>query len=194
MFDYIKTLINELSPTNGLPVPIDSFADDHPIEEMIAKLLPESVHRVLLAAPKHLLPVTRQSTAAATLGDDGNALLPKPANLIRFVGLRLGNWQRRVEEADSPDTPKAQLQFNPYLRGGYAKPVVIDFGTHYSLIPAKAADLPDGLLEYVADVQPDSLNGMLKEAVAWQCAALYLQIVGLQSYLQAEQKSLELLK
>lgn len=194
MLDYIKTLINELSPTNGLPVPIDGFADDRPLDDMLMTLLPEAKHRVLLIAPKQLLPVAKISTSAAQLGGDGNALLAKPENLIRYLGIRLGHWQRRVEEADAPDTQRAQRQYNRHLRAGYAKPVVIDFGTHYSLFPATAADLPGGQLEYVENVELEQLNIKLKEAVAWQCAALYLQVVGHQSSQQAEEKVFMLLK
>ncbi|MBP3716915.1 MAG: hypothetical protein J6I79_05375 [Paludibacteraceae bacterium] len=194
MIDYIKTLINELSPTDGLPVPIDTFADDRPLDDMIATLLPEATHRVLLLAPKQQLPVATLPTTSATLGPDGNALLEKPADLVRFVGLRLGNWQRRVEEADAPDSPRAQRQTNPCLRAGYAKPVVVDGGPCYWLYPATAADLAEGVLEYVPETHPELLNLKLREAVAWQCAALYLQVIGHQQAQQAEQKVYLLLK
>ncbi|MBR6042006.1 MAG: hypothetical protein IKP37_05155 [Paludibacteraceae bacterium] len=133
-------------------------------------------------------------TTSATLGPDGNALLEKPADLVRFVGLRLGNWQRRVEVADAPDSSRAQRQTNPCLRAGYAKPVVVDGGPCYWLYPATAADLADGLLEYVPETHPELLNLKLREAVAWQCAALYLQVIGHQQAQQAEQKVFLLMK
>ncbi len=93
LIDMVKTFVNELSPTNGLPVPIDGFADDRPIDDAIDTLLNGAARTVLMLAPRSQLPLT-QTSVVAQLGEDGCARLGKPPNYLRLGSIRLPAWQR----------------------------------------------------------------------------------------------------
>lgn len=177
LINHIKTLVNEISPTDGLPIPIDDFADDRPIDDMIDSLLNGAARTLLLTAPVALLPVTTTATSTATLGTDGEALMPKPSGYLRLLGIRLPGWQRRVVEAQTPPSNTAQRQSNLFVRAGNAKPVVVDLGAQLQLWPA--TDSPtSGILDYVAETLPENLSERLQQILCWHCASLYLQVTG----------------
>lgn len=177
LINFVKTLVNEISPTNGLPIPIDGFADDRPIDDMIDQLLDPATRAVLQKCPPSKAPSTNLPLAEAHLEADGSALIIKPADYIRLLGVRLSGWQRSVGHAVAAHSSLAQQQGNSYLRAGNAKPVVVDVGTHLQLWPAQATHLVGATATYVAFTSPEMLGLSLQTAIGWQTAALYLQIV-----------------
>ncbi|MCQ2192181.1 MAG: hypothetical protein MJZ23_04880 [Paludibacteraceae bacterium] len=177
LIDMVKTFVNELSPTNGLPVPIDGFADDRPIDDAIDTLLNGAARTVLMLAPRSQLPLT-QTSVVAQLGEDGCARLGKPPNYLRLGSIRLLAWQRPATVSVPSTGGVAQRQGNVYLRAGRCKPVAVDAGPYWQLWPAQLGDDLTASLEYVALTLPEDMAVGLQLATCWQCAALYLQISG----------------
>lgn len=161
LVNHIKTLINEISPTNGLPIPIDGFADDRPIDDMIVQLLPEAARTTLLRAPVARVPVSDSPVALAIVQADGSAVWTKPHDYLRFVRLQLTHWQRAVVVATPQDSELALRQGNRYLQAGVAKPLVVDVGPALEFRPVQHQAELEGKVRYVPDLTADQLPPLL---------------------------------
>lgn len=178
---YTKTLLNEVTPSNGLKVQIMTFADDKPVDHHIDLLLDECACQVLLKAPSTLLSAT--ALAADQLVLDARqhcATLSKPADYLRLLRFSLPSWRREVYQAQPMGSPCALRVGGLHRRGTPFHPVVIERESDWVLTPCLSSDSAsvDTQLLVVCRTVAENLPLRLQWSVAWLCASRVLQIMG----------------
>lgn len=158
-----------------------------PLQIMINALLDEAAKRVLMNCPLHYLdPVKSTETAGtANTGDTKTGYIPLAANFLRFVSLKMADWKRAVagNEIINQNSPNYSAQFNPYSKGGTAKPVAaFSFRTistvhtrvieYYSINTSHNIDY----LYYIQETVAENVQSNLIDALTWAVAGMVLQV------------------
>ena len=179
---YTKTLIDEVSPSNGVSVTLMSFADDKPYDHHIDLLLNECATRVLLAAPTDMLsPTYADCSQIKPSSNIGVGVMDKPDDWLRLIGAKLNSWKHWVAKqtpAYSVLTGLTNQTDVTRCRGTSLHPMLIADGTRLWFLPYRQNDSTSSasVLAYVAQTLPENLSLRLQYAVAWNCAARVLEI------------------
>lgn len=191
----IKTRIDEITPINGLIVPLTGF-DDKPIDTFIDFILDECGDDTQMAAPLWKLNA-EESTATANAINEYSGYVDVPDNFLRLIGFRMMCWKRTVTELAIEGSVTANRQHNRFLRGGTAKPVcVIGHGSDAQNRPKRTIEYYSVVRNnhtierflYAAQTAAENLPDMLIEALMWKCASKVLQITGNANYQIAEER------
>ncbi len=160
------------------PEATDAVEQHFPLEDFAD----EACRRVLLSAPLQALPPGADfSNAPLTDRGDGSGVIVLPGDFLRLRRLRMQGWQRPVTEPIGEEAPQYNLQFNPFSRGGIAKPVAVLAAGHtlleyYSLPPGTEHVIAEA--RYIPDTAGSDMPEPLADAAAWMLAALVLQVSG----------------
>lgn len=99
--------------------------------------------RLLIEAPATLLP-TDDIKDLITLVDCGQGVVRAhlPECCVRPLEVQLQHWEHSVTTFASPQDGLAQLQLNPWTRGGMHHPVAVDHGSHLMLYSLPLGQTP----------------------------------------------------
>lgn len=179
---YTKTIIDEVSPVDGLEdgISISDFGSDKPIDDFISQVLQEAANETQLVAPTYYLTGSSLSLSDMVVGTDGVGVIAKPSSFLKALRFELATWKRAVNTTVSEGSPRADMQGNKYLRGGLAKPVVVEEKEYLRFYPCSLADKEAGLadLKYAAVLSPVKIPEPLQIPMCWLAASKVLQIVG----------------
>lgn len=187
IINKVKKKMNEISPYDSGDIVNNTLVDD---------MLDESNRTILLIAPVHLLPVTSAEISTGTSIDDKTGYINLPSDYIRFVELKMKDWEKSVVHPITENDPVYRLQKNPFARGDYKSPVVVLVGDkkieYYSIDSSHEIDF----FKYVKDTLPENLtNQKLIDALTWQCAGdCFVALLEPEIAKTAYQKSVEHLK
>lgn len=145
--EFVRSRMDELSYNNDdMIVPAD---DDRNFDNTVEKLLPEAAEFVYRAAPSRLLepqgeiavsaPGTQNAgILSSELRQDGSiaVTIDLDGGFLRMVSFKSDDSGIFVTEAVAFDSPKARMQENPYTRGTYDDPVVVERKTPRRLVLA----------------------------------------------------------
>lgn len=109
---------------------------------------------LLNTAPVEMLALTDITSEIAVIPteNDGVGTVLLPESCHRLVEFQLNGWCRPATIIDDPDCYEAQMQINPYSRGGNSQPIVVKRGNRLHLY-----SLPSGtpsILRAIAVVEP----------------------------------------
>lgn len=177
LIQYTKTLIDEVSPVDGNEddIHIADFGSDKPIDDFIDTMLQESANETQLAAPTYYLD---SANGSVTYETDGNCHFAKPTDFLKLLRVQLFYWERPVNATVQEGSIRADLQYNPYLRGGKAKPVVLEKKGELVLIPGSSQDVKGEPLEYAKVKLPEEVAEPLQIPMCWLCASKVFGIIG----------------
>lgn len=128
LINLVKAKLDELIPEGeGVVYDLEDTPNvSDPYDLLINAILNEAAKRVLMNCPKHYLdPVKSNATAIPELTDTKIGYIEIPSNFLRFISLKMSEWKTDVTELTPSESPEYTMQFNPYSRGGIAKPKVI---------------------------------------------------------------------
>lgn len=120
----IRVAIDENSRAERLIA--DEDVETLSLDEMVRSKIEESVRRVVMAAPVHLLDGGVALEDGVFWRDGGCGWLILPDDFMRLVLFRMSDWERPVYEPISAADPLYRLQHSRHrgLRGNPQKPVV----------------------------------------------------------------------
>ena len=151
--------------------------EQFPLEQM----LKDATRHLLLTAPRHVFDRPAELSAEPQPQADGSGTVALPADFLRLLSFRMEGWSRPVTEPVPASGSLYRRQFHPDLRGGTAKPVVVQEGNrlHYFSLPPKA-EHRIAEATYVPDVPPDdaAFPARLCSPLVWLAAAEVLQVTG----------------
>lgn len=154
--EFVRARMDELSYSNDdMIVPAD---DDRNFDNTVEKLLPEAAEFVYRAAPARLLEPQGEIAVSAAgtqtagilsseLRRDGSiaVTIDLDGGFLRMVSFKASDSDIYVTDTVAFDSPKARMQENPYARGTYDDPVVVERKTprrlhlaYYSVRDAEA--------------------------------------------------------
>lgn len=155
--EFVRARMDELSYSNDdMILPAD---DDRNFDNTVEKLLPEAAEFVCRVAPARLLEPQGEITVSAPgasasgilsseLKTDGSiaVTIDLDSGFLRMVSFKANDSDVFVTEPVPFDGQKARMQMNPYIRGTYDDPVVVERKTprrlhlsYYSVRDAGAA-------------------------------------------------------
>lgn len=174
---YTKTIIDEVSPVDGLEdgISISDFGSDKPIDDFISQVLQEAANETQLVAPTYYLDAERMSVSYT---NEGTCICAKPANFLKLLRVKLRNWERSVNVTVSEGSVRANMQGNRFLRGGNAKPIVVEEKSTLTFIPGSQQDTLGTPVEYAAVKVPDEIAEPLQIPMCWLAASKVLSIMG----------------
>lgn len=160
------------------------------INRYIDAKIGETLRIIALTAPPHLLwTEAYPNLPKPEKHQDGSGRITLDTEILRPVSLLMEGWQRPVTEFITINDPRYELQFNPFTRGGSAKPMAI-WGTdstgkqvidYYSL---PASYKRHHILELTCIAPPDenatsyNLAPVIIDALCYRCAAAVYDILG----------------
>lgn len=131
------------------------------------------------------------------LREDNVVVLELPDDFLRLHSFQIDGWQKVVTKAYDEESSIANLQKNPYTRGGIVKPVCIigykisesegstsdsigSYVTKHMYIYSAPESNKIGYLKhwYIKRLLPEQLQSNLIDPLAWQCAGNILHITG----------------
>ncbi len=135
--EFVRARMDELSYNNDdMIVPAD---DDRNFDNTVEKLLPEAAEFVYRAAPAGLLepqgeiavPAPGTQVAgilSSALRQDGSiaVTIDLDGGFLRMVSFKAGDSDIYVTGTVPHDSPQARMQANPYTRGTYDAPVIVE--------------------------------------------------------------------
>ncbi|MGN0214723.1 MAG: hypothetical protein ACI4AH_07965 [Muribaculaceae bacterium] len=81
---------------------------------------------LLRTAPSEMLPVKDVSGEVTAEADaSGVVTLTLPMRCVRLLEVQMQGWSRPVSRFVTADSPEAQMQSSPWLRGGCEQPVAV---------------------------------------------------------------------
>lgn len=95
---------------------------------------------------------------------DNSATVILPENCRRLVGFKLKEWKRSAKIITDPYSHEAQMQSNPYCRGGCENPIVVLHGNRlyvYSLSP-----LTSHVIDFATAIMEPTDGGYLMDEAA----------------------------
>lgn len=177
--EFVRARIDELSFSNDdMIFPAD---DDRNFDNTVEKLLPEAAEYVYRASPAGYLEpeseiyvpevgfATEGITSSALL-DDGSirVVVPTDSDFFRFVSFKSSDSDVYVTTTVPFNSPEARMQMDPYTKGSYDAPVVVERKmpgsieyTYYSVKPGRREDAePVGFSLYKID-KPSFADGSI---------------------------------
>lgn len=135
--EFVRARMDELSYNNDdMIVPAD---DDRNFDKTVEKLLPEAAEFVYRVAPARLLEPQEEIAVPAPgtqvagilssgLRQDGSiaVTIDLDGGFLRMVSFKAGDSSVYVTDTVAHDSPKARMQANPYTRGTFDDPVVVE--------------------------------------------------------------------
>ncbi len=134
LINGVKVKLDELIPEGeGVVFDLEETPNvSDPYDLLINAILNEAAKRVLMNCPKHYLsPVKSNATATPDATDTKIGYIVLPDNFLRFISLKMAEWKRPVTDLTPVGTEEYFMQYNPYVRGGIAKPKAAS--THRSI-------------------------------------------------------------
>jgi len=179
--DIVKSKIDELTPFDGGLTLISAPGNtaNNPVETYIEQFLDESAKETLLESPIHVLPVTDFSELTFDLSLK-KATIAIPSSYLRVGAIQFASWLRPVYKATYPGDPNYLKQFNRWLRGGSARPVVLwikEEGIE-KLVCYGVTSNTDYEASFVALTVAEEMPTNLIEPLTWHCAFQVLQVFG----------------
>lgn len=181
---YTKTIIDEVSPIDGLmdDIKIEDFGSDKPIDDFIATLIDESADETQLLAPTYYLRGKSLDENLIVVLEGDIAKATKPNGFLKCILFRLPSWKRAVTTTVREGSVRGDMQWNPYLRGGVAKPIVLENNDSLFFIPFKRYDATATSalkrLEYAYSMPAEEVVDCLQTPICWLTASKVLSIVG----------------
>jgi hypothetical protein len=187
LVNLVKIKLDELVP-EGEGVVYDLEKEPNisdPLNLYISGLLDESAKNVLQTAPKHLCPVTKSTETAIENSDGETGYVKCDTDYLRLFSFKMDEWERPVDDPITPENPLYKIQFNSYVRGGTAKPVVAISQKYitdavYKVLEyfsVSSSHVIDWFL-YIAETAATDLDDSLYEPLTWICAGKVLQNLG----------------
>lgn len=135
--EFVRARMDELSYNNDdMIIPAD---DDRNFDNTVEKLLPEAAEFIYRAAPSNLLepqeeivvpaPGTEtEGILSSVLRQDGSiaVTIDLDGGFLRMVSFKANDSDIYVTAPVPHDGPMARMQANPYTRGTYDAPVVVE--------------------------------------------------------------------
>lgn len=89
---------------------------------------------LLATAQAELLPIEEVGAdVTLAVSSDGVVTATLPPRCVRAVEWQLAGWEHSVTWFPQPELPAAQLQLNPWTRGGTCNPAAVDHGDRLML-------------------------------------------------------------
>lgn len=123
-YQYVRAVLDELDDSDDIGMTLLGN-EDNDLKELVTEFLPEAVVVVHKVAPAHMLS-GKQATSPLESIDGGMANLNIPERVLRVVYVKASDSDIYVTEVFKEGTPEARMQLNPFLRGRYDSPVVIE--------------------------------------------------------------------
>ena len=191
LINYVKAKLDEIIPEGeGVQFAVEGDVNvSDPLNLLINAILDEATKRVLLNAPIHLLDPVKSDTAEGTpeTSDTNIGYIVLADNFLRFVSLKMAEWERPVMYAMKQTEPEYAVQKNKWVRGGIAKPKAA-FATrtitsgettaqkrvleYYSVVSSHVIDW----LYYIQETSAQNLQSNLVDSLTWMAAGMILQI------------------
>ena len=164
--EFVRARMDELSYSNDdMIVPAD---DDRNFDTTVEKLLPEAAEFVYRAAPARLLePETEMEipsvgyisdrVESTELLENGaiRLVIPLDSGYLRFVSFKSTDSDVYLTAPVAFDSPEARMQINPYTRGTYDRPVIVERKTpgrvEYTYYTVRDKDNVPGFTLYSID-------------------------------------------
>uniref|UniRef100_UPI0040567D39 hypothetical protein n=1 Tax=Alistipes sp. TaxID=1872444 RepID=UPI0040567D39 len=147
------------------------------------KLLDESGEWVLRVVPLHALGEGKRLCCDSLKANaDGTGSLTLPADFVRLLSFRLSDWKRPVLSPILESDPRYMHQYDPILRGGPSKPVVVICNgnteiRYFTSSLGEDAKVVDA--RYVGySVVTDSFPKRLRDILAWRLAEQVSWVMG----------------
>lgn len=99
--------------------------DNTDMNTLIAKTIPEAINAVCLSAPVQLLDGTAVTPTSVATSQDGVVSFSVTEKVIRLVAFKAADSDIVVTDVVPEDSAIARMQLNPYVRGTYDKPVLV---------------------------------------------------------------------
>jgi hypothetical protein len=194
IINYVKAKLDELVPEGeGIIIKLSDEPNvTDPYDLLINAHLDEATKNIILSAPLSVLVPTKLAVTEGTPFSEGAlcGYIDLPANFLRLSQLMMTEWLRPVEIPLTPNSPKYKQQSNVHLRAGIAKPVAaLNWRKNGILVTrtleyysVSSAHLVEQLL-YMHDMFAEDFvaaNPLLLPSLAWMCAGIIMQIIGLQ--------------
>lgn len=154
--EFVRARMDELSFSNDDM--ISPAEDDRNFDNTVEKLLPEAAVFIYRAAPASLLEPQGEidagsdEIASVTFGTDGSigVTIDLSYGFLRMVSFKANDSDIYVTETAPFDGPKARMQTNPYTRGTYDEPVVVERKTanmiHFTYYSIRDKDAERGFV------------------------------------------------
>lgn len=160
------------------------------IDRYIDGKIGETLRLLALSAPAAELWTCRHpAPPAPEKRQDGSGRITLDEGILRPVSLLMEGWHRPVTQFIDEASPLYELQFNPYTRGGCAKPVAVwttDGEGHrvidYYSLPVSLKAHRIAHFYYLAYPEEDAasytLSVMAADALCYRCAAAVYDLMG----------------
>jgi len=128
LINLVKAKLDEVIPEGeGLQFSLEDEKNvSDPLDLLINAILNEAGKRVLMNCPKHyLVSVKCANSAIPNSIDKKIGIIPLPDNFLRFISLKMAEWEREVAEPIPDNSLKILSQYNKITRGGTYKPQAI---------------------------------------------------------------------
>lgn len=186
LINYVKAKLDEIVPEGeGVQFSVDGDINiSDPLNLLINAILDEAAKRTLLNAPAHIVdPVLSDQITGSPETDTKIGYIVLPANFLRFISLKMAEWERPATYAIKQSDPEYAIQKNRFVRGGIAKPKAA-FSTrtiggeikrvleYYSVVSSHVIEW----LYYVQETSAQDIQSNLVDALTWVAAGMILQI------------------
>ena len=133
----VRKNLDEMDP-NASVMYQDENEDNTSLDDTVERHLPEAVNQIHLAAPVQLLEgeeidMGEEEDSAVDVSDDGvlSVSLPESSRFLRLVAFQAADSPVVVTDVLAEASPEGRKQLNPYIRGRYDRPrLVQEQGTH----------------------------------------------------------------
>ena len=183
LVNRVRRKIDEVS-AQDTPLQTVTIADENAVDTIIDSLLDESAREILLKAPVQRLTVTSSSPSIVRNDNDTTTgYIQAPADFLRLVSFRMGDWHRSVTEPAIKGDALSMRQHNKYIRGGVAKPVGVLSRNEKGIILEYYSTRQEEhtLAEFLyikEDVAENIADGQMIDALTWICAGKVLSVLG----------------
>lgn len=195
LINGVKVKLDELIPEGeGVVFDLEETPNvSDPYDLLINAILNEAAKRVLMNCPKHYLsPVKSNVTATPDTTDTKIGYIVLPDNFLRFISLKMAEWKRPVTDLTPVGTEEYFMQYNPYVRGGIAKPkaasthreIEVDIEGTPTLVQKRVLEYFSvnyshtiDWLYYIQETEAENVQTNLRDALTWMSAGMVLQII-----------------
>lgn len=163
LINIVKVKMDEISPFDE--------------EEMVSSTLVETLidfaaNNVVRLFPERYLPSTSNNTIPAHKNSDGSGYIDLPDDFQRFLRLKMDKWERPVSEVITEADPKYAQQFNKWIRGGVAFPVVALKADRIEYFSVPSGEHKVESFAYVKRLKAEQIPDTLVDAMTWEAARL----------------------
>lgn len=196
LINLTKAKLDEVIPEGeGLQFAVEGDINiSDPLNLLINAILNEAGKRVQMNCPVNYLdPVKSNATATPETYDNNIGYIVLPDNFMRFISLKMADWKKPVNQVLDTESEEYAMQFNPYVRGGVAKPKIAmahrEAYTNEGDPPTEAFRQKKVIeyfsinyshtidyLYYIQETEAENVQTNLRDALTWVAAGMVLQI------------------